>query len=803
MGMTPPELDTYRSLFDDSPVPALIFDLQDRSVLDVNQAATRQYGYSREEFSSLSVAALYPPEDASQLAFLLNHSPVLSGAFRHLRKGGEAMHVELHARQVEFRGRQAKLVLAWDITRRREAMQALRESEEAYRRIVELSPDAIVVLSQGRVVFANMSCERLLGVAGPEELLERDFLGFVRPDLRPAWSEAVRGGQGGEEAREGGLTETTLVRPDGTEVEAEFSRFALTYAGKPALQVSLRDVGERKRMERALKESEERYKGLVDVAFDGVAIHLGGLIRMANRSFEKIFQYEPGGLLGLPLSSLIAPENQEYLQYELGKRSEEPLEMLGVRQDGSQVHVELSSKACLYQGQSAFVTAIRDITERKKAEESIRQQAYFDGLTGLPNRLLFHDRLGMSLEQSRRNQGRLAVMFLDLDRFKLINDTLGHNVGDQLLQGVAARISGCLRKGDTVSRLGGDEFTILLSEISSAGDAELVARKILESLAPPFQFDGHEIHASTSIGISLYPEHAQDALNLLKKADTAMYRAKEGGRNNFEIYTSTMDAKSVNKLDLENSLRQAIEREEFVLYYQPKIGLADGAICGAEALVRWMRPGLGLVPPDEFIPLAEETRLILPLGEWVLRETCRQARQWQVQGLPPIPLAVNLSAWQFHKHTLVYSVARILKETGLEARYLELEITESMAMKNAGFTMAMLQDLLALGVRLAVDDFGKGYSSLTYLKRFPLHCLKIDQSFISDLAAQAKDAAIVNAIIVLAHNLGLEVVAEGVETKEQLEFLRRSDCDKAQGYFFSRPVPAAEFEALLARPKFL
>ena len=442
---------------------------------------------------------------------------------------------------------------------------------------------------------------------------------------------------------------------------------------------------------------------------------------------------------------------------------------------------------------------IGQYTVRKQAEEGLQFVAKHDALTQLPNRIMFHDRLELAVARAKRNGRRLAVMFIDMDRFKVINDTLGHEAGDTLLHEVAKRLTGTLRTSDTVARLGGDEFVVLIEELSDPVYLGAIAQKLLDTFAASFLLSGQEYHITASIGISTYPDDSDDIQTLLKNADIAMYRAKEQGRNAFQFYSAQMNVHSIERLTLESSLRRALERNELVLHYQPRIGIRSGRITGVEALARWQHPELGLVPPGKFIPLAEETGLIVPIGEWALRAACAQHRAWEQEGLGHLRVAVNLSPRQFLQGDLVKSVARILAETGCNAKSLELEITEGMVMRNPESVVTLLQQLKDMGIHVAIDDFGTGYSSLAYLKSFPINILKIDRSFIMDIPGDAGDVAITMAVISMAHNLGMKVTAEGVETREQFEFLRKQGCDEIQGYYFSKPLPVEQVTALLLK----
>jgi diguanylate cyclase (GGDEF)-like protein len=423
--------------------------------------------------------------------------------------------------------------------------------------------------------------------------------------------------------------------------------------------------------------------------------------------------------------------------------------------------------------------------------------AQHDFLTDLPNRLLLNDRLAQAIALARRDGNQLAVLFLDLDRFKHINDSLGHAIGDQLLQSVAERLAACVRTSDTVSRQGGDEFVILLSKVEHAKDAARSAEKMLAALTTSHRIAQHDLHVTVSIGIGIYPDDGQDAETLVKSADTAMYHAKENGRNNYQFFTQDMNLRAVERQSLEGGLRRAVGRQEFVLHYQPKVNLETGAITGAEALIRWLHPVRGLILPAQFVPIAEDCGLIVPIGQWVVREACRQIRVWLDAGLRPTPVAVNISAVEFRTKDFLESVRATLEDTCLEPRYLELELTESVLMQDAESTTSVLQALKAMGVQLAVDDFGTGYSSLSYLRQFPIDALKVDQSFVHDITSDPEDATIVSAVIGMGKNLKQRVIAEGVETREQLAFLQSQGCDEGQGYYFSQPVVAEEFARLL------
>jgi diguanylate cyclase (GGDEF)-like protein/PAS domain S-box-containing protein len=470
-----------------------------------------------------------------------------------------------------------------------------------------------------------------------------------------------------------------------------------------------------------------------------------------------------------------------------------------IRRDGKEIAIE-DTTAPIHdrRGQvTGAVMVFHNVSVARAMTLKMSYLAQHDSLTDLPNRILLNDRLSEAIALSRRYRRQLAVLFLDLDRFKHINDSLGHIVGDGLLQSVGRRLFTCVRSSDTVSRFGGDEFVVLLWEVKHARDAAITADKILQALREPHQIMQHDLHITASIGIVTFPDDGTDAETLLKKADVAMYHAKDTGRDSYQFFKSEMNVRAMERQSLEGSLRHAIERCEMSLHYQPKMDLATSAIIGVEALIRWCHPQRGLVPPGQFIAIAEDCGLIVPIGRWVLREACRQARVWQLAGLPPTCMAVNISAVELRAPGFVAGVRTILRETDLEPRYLELELTETVLMEDSRSVADVLKQLKDIGVLLALDDFGTGYSSLSYLKRFPIDALKIDQSFVRDLTTDEDDAGIVTAMIGMGKSLHMRVVAEGVETREQLALLQEYGCPQAQGYYFSRPVPAVDFGHLL------
>lgn len=555
-----------------------------------------------------------------------------------------------------------------------------------------------------------------------------------------------------------------------------------------------------------LEESEAKSRSIVESASDGViVIDERGTIETFNPGAQRIFGSSPEETIGRNVTMLMPSLHHEHTGGDFGtflQSGEKNVsgvdrEVEGRRKDGSAFPLEISVNEVQFGGRRLFTGVLRDITERKQTEERLKYLAHYDSVTGLPNRVLFMDRLSQTLARFPWHSRGAAVAFLDLDRFKPINDTLGHEAGDALLKEVAQRLTNCLRTGDTVGRMGGDEFTIILADLAHPDDVLGLCQTIIASFSAPFVIGGRELFVTASIGVSVFPVDGQDCDTLLKNADAAMYRAKELGRNNCQLYSPDMNAKALSHLEMQSHLRQALERKQLLLHYQPVVDLQTKRIIGMEALVRWQHPEKGLVLPAEFIPMAEETGLIAPIGEWVLWEACRQLKAWQTAGFPINRVSVNLSARQFQQPTLVGMLKGIVHETGIDPHALELEMTESM-MQNQDKAIRVLEELHALGIQISIDDFGTGYSSLNYLKRFPIQRLKIDRSFVGDISKDPDDAAIVTAIVTLAHSLRLKVVAEGVETQEQLDFLLALHCDEIQGYLFSRPLSASDATQRLA-----
>ena len=703
--------------------------------------------------------------------------------------------------------------LQQEITQRKRAEASRQESEAQYRALFEGSPDAILLAEPdtGIILDANPAASRLLARPSAE------IIGLHQSDIHPPQKEKqsretfTKHVEDASEQKELHPSEVTVLRPNGTEVPVEVLAQMVTIKGKRVLQGVFRDITERKKVEQKLDESIDRFRRLSEAGFEGIIISEQGVIVDANTRMAEMLACKFSELIGSKVSDFIAPESLASLESHIQSGSEERHELSARRKEGSTFPVEIQGKSLPYEGRMLRITAIRDITERKEAEEQIRYLAYYDSLTGLPNRTFYKELVSRALLLAKRHRWTIAILFIDLDYFKRINDTLGHDVGDQLLRTVGDLVKTCIRKSDfitrseqdelenVVARLGGDEFIVLLNEIAHSQDASRVARRILKELARPFTLAGHEVFVTASIGIAIYPLDGNNAENLLKNADVAMYHAKNQGRNNYQFYTKSMNATSLQRLDLENDLRKALDRNEFLLYYQPTVDVRTAAIIGAEALVRWKHPEKGMISPAEFIPLAEETGLIVPIGEWVLRTACIQNKAWQDAGNKPLRMSVNLSSRQFDQEGLIEVVSNALHDSGVDPRNLELEITESTIMKNPEKAATTLQKLKDMGICLSIYDFGTGYSSLGNLRIFPLDTLKIDRSFVMNITTNSDDAAITTAIIAMAQSLKLRVIAEGVEAEEQQTFLRDLGCHEMQGYLFSQPLAANDFFVLLQK----
>ena len=561
------------------------------------------------------------------------------------------------------------------------------------------------------------------------------------------------------------------------------------------------DITDRKRAAEALSLAEEKYRAIFEGAVIGIfQITPEGRPISINRALAQMHGYDSPEEFLSEVSNVaqqvfVDPCRMLQLRRELEQTNVvQGIELEVYRRDRTKKWVVANMRAAkdasgmisLYEG------TIEDITERKIAEERVQFLAYYDALTGLPNRSLLQDRIGTALAAARRRKEKIAVLFLDLDRFKIINDSLGHSTGDLLLQEVASRLKVWAREQDTVARVGGDEFVVLLTSVGQHSDPGVAAQRIISALNLEYSIRGHALSISTSIGISIFPQHGTDGETLIKNADAAMYCAKQKGPNNVQFFSEDLNSQMVERLTLESGLRLALDRREFTLVYQPQMDIATGTVIGLEALIRWQQPTLGLVPPDKFIRIAENSGLIVPIGEWVLRTACSQIRRWQDEGLPAVRIAVNVSAVQFRQDGFPDLIRNVLRETGLAPEYLELELTESLLLTNADVVFSVLQELNEMGLNLAIDDFGTGYSSLSYLKQFRVNKLKIDRTFIRDIAVDSDDAAITTAIISMAKSLNLKVIAEGVETEEQMSFLRLHHCDEIQGYYFSKPLSAED-----------
>ena len=680
------------------------------------------------------------------------------------------------------------------------AQRALRESESQLRAIIETEPECVKILGpDGQLVFMNASGLAMIEADSVDQIIGKPIINLIMPEHRRAFLQLTRRVLAGKK----GMLEFEILGLKGQRrwLETHAVPWIDPTEGTTSLLSITRDITERK----LARNTQARLTAVIESATDfiGMAEKSGALIYI-NQAGRTMVGVEPDlDPSATEISDYLPPWAADIIFTEglptatrdgvwsgecalLSSTGQEiPVSAVIVGHKNSEGAIEFYS------------TIMRDISERQRYESQLTHLATHDALTGLPNRALYTDRLEVAIIEAERHDRLIAAMYLNLDRFKTINDTLGHEVGNTLLKDVAIRLKESLRDDDTLARPGGDEFALVLTDIAHLDDVGRVTQKILNSFKAPFRVSEHEMFVTASIGISVYPFDDRTPTGLLKNAAIALTRSKDLGGNAYQFYTAAMNATALQRLALDSALHHALERKEFLLYYQPQVDLASGEICGMEALLRWQHPDLGMISPLEFIPLAEETGLIVPIGEWVLRTACAQNKTWQDAGLRALPMAVNLSGRQFTQHALVQTVTQVLQETGLPPHWLELEITESTLILDVQDSIATLNELTELGINISIDDFGTGYSSLSYLKRFPITSIKIDQSFVRDIHTDPDDAAIVSAIIAMAQGLNMKTIAEGVETLDQLVFLRSRDCNAIQGYYFSKPVPPGDFVELL------
>jgi diguanylate cyclase (GGDEF)-like protein/PAS domain S-box-containing protein len=783
--------------FDEAAIGMTITGLDGR-FQRVNRTFAEMVGREQDDLVGVAVRDITHPDDAdADMAALERMARGEQESYkaekRYVRPDGTIVWASLAIKLVHAHGEPAHFLSQMiDISERKAFEEALATSEERFRSLSAAAPNGIYALDlKGRLLYANDRLVELTGLS-QEQLAGTGWLNMVHPDER---ERVIR--ESGPSALERRLTtEFRIVRPDG-ELRWMRTRASPLHGrgGEHAGFVgSLEDVTHEVEAVRELAAREAEYRMLADNSSDFLARHApDGSYRYASPASLTITGYAPDELIGTAPSAHVVEDDQERIaehhEQVLGHDAPATVAFRLRRKDGQLRWLETTTRAVRDEAAvRELVSVTRDISERKEAELELSHAALHDSLTGLPNRALFLDRLGLALRRTERRSGSVAVLFGDLDRFKIVNDSLGHDAGDRLLVDVAKRIAAALRPADTVARFGGDEFTILCEDIAGEIEAATIAQRIVDVFREPFVLEDGEVFLAISLGIAIARGDDDRAADLIRDADAAMYRAKERGKGRYEIFDEAMRADAVARLETESALRRALDRNELRLHYQPEIDLATGAIAGYEALVRWEHPVRGLLGPGAFLPLAEETGLIVGIGEWVLREACTDARRWT----QPLTLSVNVSARQLAQHDLVAMVRRALSETGTDPSTVCLEITESAVMESGAATTAQLRALKSLGVRLAIDDFGTGFSSLAHLRRFPVDVLKIDGTFVSGLGDQPQDASIAAAVISLAHALGLTTVAEGVETDEQVTILRRLGCDRGQGHLFAPPLPLAE-----------
>jgi diguanylate cyclase (GGDEF)-like protein/PAS domain S-box-containing protein len=806
----------YRTVLD-AVFDAIVTITPDGVVRWFNRGAEHIFGHRAEEVIGQPVTLLMP-ERYRDLCVAGLHRYLQTGEARvvggttelvGLRKDGSEFPIEMSLGETHEDGERLFTGVIRDVTERKRTEDALREARDRFRSIFDHAPIGVAMVSlQGRYMQVNRSLCEILGYT-EEELQALTWQEITHPDDLAASSAYARRIVEGEFLRY--HLEKRFLHANGHTVWASLSVSLVRDAeGEPLYFVSqIQDVTERKKVEKVIKESEKRFRSLVQYSSDIITIlDADGTVHYVSPAVERVTGYKPEEQVGTNAFGSVHPDDREQALNtfaEVLKRPglHPPLEFRVPHKDGSWRYLEHVVNNLLDDpAVRGVVVNSWDVTARKALVEQLSYQAFHDPLTELPNRALFMDRLEHALTRANRRGNKVAVLFTDLDNFKVINDSLGHEIGDRLLVAVAERLKACLRPEDTAARLGGDEFTILVEDIASVDEGVQIAERIADILRPPFALEEQEVFATVSTGIALNSTAQEQAADLLRHADLAMYRAKRRGRARYEVFEPSMDAKAVERLILETGLRRALVRQQFRVHYQPIVALDNDKVAGVEALVRWEHPQRGLLLPEAFLSVAEETGLIVRIGQWVLREAGKQARIWQERypSMPPLTISVNLSTREFFHPKLV---AEVLGESEIDPASLQLEITEGATTTNGRYsTERTLQNLKRMGVQLAIDDFGLGYSSLSYLKRFPVDFLKIDRSFIAGLGREpngvSKDKEITKAMIELTHALGLRVIAEGVETSEQLAQLRNMKCDLAQGNYFSEPLPSEELAVILA-----
>ncbi len=794
--------EKFVALFQQCPDLIAVIDRHTGRLLDANEAFTLHLQIPTQEAIGKTPTELGLWSDRNvglQLFDELQSRQMgnLETTFR--RRDGTLFTGEISAKKIELGGVRALMIVVRDISSQRQARELLKASEEKFAKAFQALPEGLLISrrADGLVLDINQAMCRISG------LEHKDCLGKTTLELG-LWNNGEDRGEVLQLLAENRLLPRIidLYHRDGRLRRVEVGLTAIELNGEPCLLAAARDVTDQERMQLQLRQAATVFESTAEAVMI-TDIHQG--ISAVNRAFCSITGYDEAEVLGQTPRLLSSRRHDSAffvaMWHSLAATGNWQGEIWNRRKNGEDFPCWMTINAVKGDDQniSHFVGVFADISSIKQAQARLDYQAHHDSLTGLPNRMLFENRLRTALQDEEAQQG--AVLFIDLDRFKHINDSLGHPVGDELLKGIATRLREQLRDVDTVARLGGDEFILLLPGIHQTADADRIARKLLDAFKAPIAADGHELHVSASIGISLYPRDGNDVVTLVKNADSAMYRSKAKGRNRAEFYTREMTFLANERITLEHELRRALERGEMSLHYQPKISLLTQKLVGAEALIRWHHPLFGNIPPDRFIPLAEENGLILPLGEWVLAEAVVQMRQWQDSHEAFGPLSVNLAGEQLKEDRVRSHIQQLLRGSGLEPQRLQLEITESFIMNRTEQALQILHDLKAFGLQLAIDDFGTGYSSLSYLKRLPLDVLKIDKSFVRGLPDDPHDAAIARAIIALGHSMNLTVIAEGVETKAQEAFLAMEGCEQIQGFVVSRALTASDFSEYFLTPK--